>query len=90
MNRFFLTIHLSWNFDRRDLSTDTGSHWADDSLGRRAYFHVAARPAALTIKNTTAEDNGVYRCRVDFQKSPTRNSKVELRVISLWFIVSNI
>lgn len=55
-------------------------------FGGRAYFQAAARPAAaLIIDNTTNADSGLYRCRVDFHKSPTRNARVQLRVISKCF-----
>ncbi|XP_055382448.1 uncharacterized protein LOC129612717 [Condylostylus longicornis] len=70
-----------YSFDKRTSKFENGSHWVDDILGKRAFFLIAGKPAALTIRNTRSEDSGMYRCRVDFQKSPTRNSKVQLRVI---------
>lgn len=70
----------------RDAKFEKGSHWVDEhKFGGRAYFQAAARPsAALLVDNTTGTDNGLYRCRVDFHKSPTRNARVQLRVISKW------
>lgn len=70
----------------REAKFEKGSHWVDEQkFGGRAYFQAAARPAAaLVIDNTTNNDNGLYRCRVDFHKSPTRNARVQLRVIGEW------
>lgn len=75
------SFHFS--FDARGSKFEKGSHWVDEkSLGGRAFFQAAASPATLTIEATKSIDSGMYRCRVDFHKSPTRNSKVQLRVIS--------
>lgn len=53
----------------------------EKSLAGRAYFEAAAFPAELKIESIINADSGIYRCRVDFYKSPTRNSKVQLKVI---------
>lgn len=57
--------------------------WSDgNAFGSRAYFVTGKRPAAaLQVEAVELKDAGVYRCRVDFRNSPTRNFQVNLSVI---------
>ncbi|KAF9814723.1 hypothetical protein SFRURICE_014818 [Spodoptera frugiperda] len=57
------------------------AHWADDVLGGRARWH-AATPSSLRIRDVIPTDRAMYRCRVDFKISPTRNHKILLDVIA--------
>lgn len=50
-------------------------------FGERAYFIFDKEPGALSIRSTSSQDSGTYRCRVDFLKAQTRNSKVAVAVI---------
>ncbi|KAI8123719.1 Cell adhesion molecule 3 [Lucilia cuprina] len=70
-----------YSVDTRESNFSQGTHWSDEDYRERLSFALDGRTGTLTMKNTQQEDTGEYRCRVDFQKSPTRNSKVNLTVI---------
>ncbi|XP_066594122.1 nephrin-like isoform X2 [Prorops nasuta] len=71
-----------YSFDMRGKHSEKASHWKDkDYLNERAYFRTVTEPATLTINHVEERDEGEYRCRVDFVKSPTRNSRIHLTVI---------
>jgi hypothetical protein len=42
--------------------------------------------ATMALKPVTADDEGIYKCRVDFKEAPTKTSNVHLRVISKFSI----
>ncbi|XP_028038634.1 nephrin [Bombyx mandarina] len=71
-----------YSFDVRGRSFNKALQWSDPgAFGPRAYFATVARPAALTLTSVQLDDEGVYRCRVDFKNSPTRNFQIRLTVI---------
>jgi len=57
------------------------AQWADtSSIGRRSTFRTNFQ-TALLIDSVTQEDEGLYRCRVDYKNSPTKNVKINFTVI---------
>ena len=85
------------SYDLRRSGPEPARHWTDSHvLGGRASFQMAGkrlkvagsntqkrkrRRSVLRIRDVAISDRGMYRCRVDFQGAPTRNSKANLTVI---------
>ncbi|XP_017756216.1 PREDICTED: uncharacterized protein LOC108547976 [Eufriesea mexicana] len=71
-----------YSYDMRGKHAEKASHWNDkDHLNDRAFFRTVKEPATLNINHIEERDEGEYRCRVDFAKSPTRNARIHLTVI---------
>jgi len=77
-----------WNrFDARGKPLSMGRSWSDlTAFGLRANFRftvhgLVPHTGYLVINNTTIEDEGIYRCRVDFKNSPARHYRAKLNVI---------
>ncbi|XP_050721791.1 nephrin-like isoform X2 [Eriocheir sinensis] len=71
-----------YSIDGRNGPVQRAQHWADeDTLQRRAYFDLTSPQPGLVLHPVTASDEDEYRCRVDFKSSPTRNVRVNLKVI---------
>ncbi|KAK7073996.1 hypothetical protein SK128_004911 [Halocaridina rubra] len=83
--------NLRLNYDMRPGAGR--SHWMDDSvLGSRALLDVTVTPAELLITDVKASDAGLYKCRVDFRRQPTKTTRVSLSVLippRRVFLVSN-
>ncbi|XP_022248394.1 synaptogenesis protein syg-2-like isoform X2 [Limulus polyphemus] len=56
-------------------------HSSNDNLVARAYLTTANRPATLVVDQVKKEDEGSYRCRVDFNRARTRYTDSVLKVI---------
>ncbi|XP_078037825.1 synaptogenesis protein syg-2 [Augochlora pura] len=70
------------SIDLRGKSTvEEGEHWQAVTLDKRASFKYSGHSSKLTLEHVRETDAAVYRCRVDFKQSPTRNIKVNLTVI---------
>ena len=71
-----------YSFDVRGRGMKTAKTWSSKmGFDRRADFQPASHPAYLLVNDLKLTDQGVYRCRVDFRNSPTRNSLVNLTVV---------
>lgn len=78
LNRFFF-----FSFDVRGRLFGQAKLWSSPAgFGPRAFFRASASPAHLLLDDVRASDAGIYRCRVDFKNSPTRNLKVNFTVLS--------
>ena len=70
-----------YSFDARRGHLGQARHSSSDMLSKKGYFNTIARPAALEISPVGQEDEGEYRCRVDFRKAQTRNYQIVVKVI---------
>ncbi|XP_037805193.1 nephrin-like isoform X1 [Penaeus monodon] len=75
-------LSLLHSYDVRELLGGQPKHWWDaDLLGSRAYFNAGSSPSHLLLEGLAQSDAGLYKCRVDFQRAPTRNTRVNLTVV---------
>ncbi|RVE52251.1 hypothetical protein evm_003041 [Chilo suppressalis] len=58
------------------------AHWTDDAFSERAQW-LSLPTSSLRLRDVQSRDRAIYRCRVDFQVSPTRNYRISLDVIEL-------
>ena len=70
-----------------DLRSSSGQHWRDtNSLGERGYVFYEETPHAcrssLNLEPVEGRDGGRYRCRVDYRVSPTRNTRIKLKLVA--------
>lgn len=80
----YRTLHGDFYYFRFDHRNET-KHWADErTLGNRASFNFNGNGdiSIFTLRSVKESDQGIYRCRVDFKSSPTRNYNVNLTIIS--------
>lgn len=70
------------SFDVRGRQFGQAKLWSSPAaFGSRAFFRTASHPAQLLVDDIKLNDEGMYRCRVDFRNSPTRNLKINFTVI---------
>ncbi|XP_022183583.1 hemicentin-1-like [Myzus persicae] len=71
-----------YSFDVRGMPLDQAHHYsAPDVFGNRASFRTVTDPACLLVDEVHRNDEGVYRCRVDFRNSATKSFRYNLSVI---------
>ena len=69
--------------DGRDKDITLGDQWSESAMFHtRAHFIMKdGQISHLYVKNIQPQDEGLYRCRIDYKLSPTSNAKVNLTVI---------
>lgn len=78
-----------YSFDVRGRQFGQAKLWSSPAaFGSRAFFRTASHPAQLLVDDIKLSDEGMYRCRVDFRNSPTRNLKINFTVIGERFFAS--
>ena len=74
-------------FDAREKSLLTYASHFSPIYGQRASMRLpngltSQKVAVLVLSHLRPEDEGVYKCRADFKRSPTRNNRMFLSILS--------
>ncbi|XP_035206372.1 nephrin-like [Stegodyphus dumicola] len=70
-----------YSLDARRGQLGQARHATSETLTGRAYFSSVPQPAVLQIDKVSLEDEGLYRCRVDFRKARTQHSALSVTVV---------
>ncbi|XP_053970042.1 hemicentin-1 [Anastrepha ludens] len=73
-----------YSLDSRGGNIKLAPHSAIASdLGQRLFFSIGDNPkdSRLQIRDVKPTDGGIYRCRIDFFNSPTRNFRINLTLV---------
>ncbi|KAG8194330.1 hypothetical protein JTE90_029206 [Oedothorax gibbosus] len=70
-----------YTLDARKGPVEKSKHFPSARLGRRVHFDLHVKTPGLTIDPVKGEDEGVYRCRVEYKRYRTLSYMYELRVI---------
>ncbi|XP_037794174.1 synaptogenesis protein syg-2-like [Penaeus monodon] len=73
-----------YSLDARGMSLLQGKQQASEPFQQRSYLKVSRGQQGLLLERVHPEDEGEYRCRVDFLGSPTRNAMLMLDVMGGW------
>ena len=78
---------IRYRFDARDKSLLTYASHFSPIYGQRASMRLpngltSQNVAVLVLSHLRPEDEGVYKCRADFKRSPTRNNRMFLSILS--------
>ncbi|XP_017855731.1 PREDICTED: hemicentin-2-like [Drosophila arizonae] len=72
-----------YSVDMRGGMSKAPKRWSDETVfGERAFFAFENEPGKLSIEKVNANDSGIYRCRVDFLRAQTYNTRIMLNVIT--------
>jgi len=70
-----------FTIDARARSLGSAPHISSQVLEGRTSFDLTSSPAVLNIKSVTKEDDGLYKCRVDYRRGRTVSTTTYLSVI---------
>lgn len=70
-----------YSIDARRGKLGQARHASSEELTGRAFFTFIGHPAVLEVNKVTLDDEGIYRCRVDFKKARTRHSALLVTVV---------
>lgn len=70
-----------YTLDFRKGPPEESKHFPGKSLTDRSFFEISEFPPTLKIKPARVEDEGVYRCRIEYRRSRTITRSVKLVIL---------
>ena len=71
----------AWPLPASSSNDHSGGGGGSDPTAWRMHFQFDSHPAVLQLQGVGEQDEGFYRCRVDFGRSPTRHRLVQLSIV---------